>query len=331
MSQSEHPDRLSRDVTVDDVRQLMGASTPHFALQLRNRIRTLIRGLPPQDPARLLGEQEIARLERLGFSGETRGEPEQQGQRTLALLDLAARPDGVAGAMRHGYLDLIGGDDAPAPTGPAQRLMLTTALPAIYERWWRPALGRAVKGVLGPSMAEEHRIARLLLALSPGDGVLDVACGPGNFTREFGRTVGDTGLAVGIDASQTMLARAIGDTPEPFNNVAYVRGDAVALPFRDASFDGVCCFAALHLFDAPPAALDAMERVLAPGGRVAILTSARAPLTPAPVGALVGAATGLRVFGRDEITEALEERGFEDVRRSISGLAQFVGARAGGA
>ena len=63
--------------TEQDVRQLMGASTPHFALQLRNRIRTLIRGLPPEDPARLLGEQEIARLERLGFEGELRGEPAQ--------------------------------------------------------------------------------------------------------------------------------------------------------------------------------------------------------------------------------------------------------------
>jgi len=110
-------------------------------------------------------------------------------------------------------------------------------------------------------------------------------------------------------------------------NVAYIRGDAIRLPFRDDAFDAVCCFAALHLFDEPLAALDAMARVLAPGGRVAILTSARAPLTPAPVGALVGAATGLRVFGRDEITRALAERGFVDVRRRISGLAQFVGAR----
>ena len=47
-------------VTVEDVRQLMGASTPHFALQLRNRIRKLIRGLPADDPARVLGEREIA-------------------------------------------------------------------------------------------------------------------------------------------------------------------------------------------------------------------------------------------------------------------------------
>jgi SAM-dependent methyltransferase len=106
-----------------------------------------------------------------------------------------------------------------------------------------------------------------------------------------------------------------------------VRGDAIRLPFRDGAFDAVCCFAALHLFDEPLTALDAMARVLAPGGRLALLTSARAPLTPAPVGTLVGVATGLRVFGREEITRALEERGFEDVRRRVSGLAQFVGGR----
>ena len=42
MTQAEHPDRLGRPVTVDDVRQLMGASTPHFALQIRNRIAKLV-------------------------------------------------------------------------------------------------------------------------------------------------------------------------------------------------------------------------------------------------------------------------------------------------
>jgi hypothetical protein len=86
MAQAEQPERLQRKVTVDDVRQLMGASTPHFALQLRNRIRTLIAGLPEDDPARRLGEYEIARLERLGFTGETRGEGFQDGQRPLPSL-----------------------------------------------------------------------------------------------------------------------------------------------------------------------------------------------------------------------------------------------------
>jgi len=88
MAEAEKPDRLDprHRVTVDDVRQLMGASTPHFALQLRNRIRKLIAGLPPEDPARRLGEQEIARLERLGVTGEIRGEGFQDGQRPLPSL-----------------------------------------------------------------------------------------------------------------------------------------------------------------------------------------------------------------------------------------------------
>ena len=76
MAQAEQPERLSREVTVDDVRQLMGSSTPHFALQIRNRMERLIAGLPADDPARRLGEHEVARLERLAFSGEIRGEGE---------------------------------------------------------------------------------------------------------------------------------------------------------------------------------------------------------------------------------------------------------------
>jgi hypothetical protein len=81
MSEAEHPDRRKpgRDVTVDDVRQLMGASTPHFALQLRERIRALIRDLPPDHPARTEGEREIARLDRLAFAGEVRGHQAEPG------------------------------------------------------------------------------------------------------------------------------------------------------------------------------------------------------------------------------------------------------------
>ncbi len=75
-----------RQITVEDVRQLMGASTPHFALQLRNRIAALIRDLPADHPARVEGEREIARLERLGFTGETRGEPGQPGEVPLPSL-----------------------------------------------------------------------------------------------------------------------------------------------------------------------------------------------------------------------------------------------------
>jgi hypothetical protein len=92
LSQQEHP-----KVTVEDVRRLMGASTPHFALQLRDRIAQLISPLPAGHPARVEGEREIARLERLGFSGETRGEPGDPGERPLPplpSLDPSALPSG---------------------------------------------------------------------------------------------------------------------------------------------------------------------------------------------------------------------------------------------
>jgi hypothetical protein len=92
MSQAENP-RLShkartREVAVEDVRQLIGASTPHFALQLRNRIANLIADLPAAHPARLEGEREIARLQRLGYEGETRGETAAEGERPLPSLSL---------------------------------------------------------------------------------------------------------------------------------------------------------------------------------------------------------------------------------------------------
>jgi len=199
-------------------------------------------------------------------------------------------------------------------------------VPAIYERWWRPALGRAVKGLLGPRMADEHRIARLLLGLVPGDGVLDVACGPGNFTREFARIVGEDGLALGVDTSPTMLARAVADTDE--RAAAFIRADAADLPFRDQSFDAASCFAALHLFADPHAALDEMTRVLTPGGRIALFTSCNTHSAPArAVAALASTSSGMRLFERDELTEALRERGFVDVRRRVTGMTQFVGGR----
>jgi hypothetical protein len=99
MAEAEQPERLHRQVSVDDVRQLMGSSTPHFALQLRNRIQRLIAGLSPEDPARRLGEQEIARLDALAFTGEVRGEGFQDGQRPLPSLSDTERPRYVEGPM----------------------------------------------------------------------------------------------------------------------------------------------------------------------------------------------------------------------------------------
>jgi hypothetical protein len=74
VSEAEQPDRLVRPATVEDIRALAGPSTPHFALQVRNRIRRLIEGLPEDDPVRREGEIQIARLEELAqHSGDPRG------------------------------------------------------------------------------------------------------------------------------------------------------------------------------------------------------------------------------------------------------------------
>src|SRR5258708_1057383 len=133
---------------------------------------------------------------------EQRG-PARELARGIMSPSEGERGEGLGGDAP--YLDLISGE-LPS-TGAAQDLMRSGLVPRIYERYWRPALGRLAKGVTGPGMAEEIRIARLLLGLGEGDVVLDVACGPGNFTREFARAVGPDGLAVGIDGSRTMLER----------------------------------------------------------------------------------------------------------------------------
>ena len=92
MSGAERPDRLSPDhrVTVDDVRELIGPATPHFALQLRDRLARLISGLPPDDPARIEGERGIARLERIAREGQDEGHV-QEHEQPLPSLRLGSR------------------------------------------------------------------------------------------------------------------------------------------------------------------------------------------------------------------------------------------------
>jgi len=76
MSEAEKASRIdpSHEVSAEDIRALAGPVTPHFALQVRNRIRRLIDPLPADHAARVEGEQQILRLERLAeHSGDPRG------------------------------------------------------------------------------------------------------------------------------------------------------------------------------------------------------------------------------------------------------------------
>jgi SAM-dependent methyltransferase len=242
--------------------------------------------------------------------------------RVLGLLDHAPdEPD-----VRRGVLDLLGEVPEPHDTV-AQRFMRSVALPRVYEQVWRPVLfGLAKGGPLGPSTAEEYALAREWLGLTGGAAtVLDVACGPGNVTRALAGGVSEDGLVVGVDASATMLGRAVTDTRA--GNVAYVRCDAVGLPFRTGVFDAVCCYGALYLFEDPWAALAGMARVLRPGGRLVVLTtrSPRLPLVREGMTTL-GGAVGIRMFTQAQLAKALTEGGFIAVRHRSYGLMQFAGA-----
>lgn len=76
MSEAESSERLAagREPTIADIRALAGPATPHFALQIRNRIERLIERLPADSPARAEGEHQIARLSELAQNtGEPRG------------------------------------------------------------------------------------------------------------------------------------------------------------------------------------------------------------------------------------------------------------------
>ncbi|QRP50676.1 methyltransferase domain-containing protein [Amycolatopsis sp. FDAARGOS 1241] len=205
--------------------------------------------------------------------------------------------------------------------------MRTTLLPQVYEHYWRPAFGRLFKGPFGPSMADEIRLAVELLALRPGQLALDVACGTGRFTRAFGQAVGAEGLAIGLDGAPAMLTRAVAETPVAAG-VAYLRADAVEPPFPPSTVDAVCCFAALHMFAEPERALDSFARILRPGGRVVLLTSARRDWQPARiVDTAGGILSGQRMFDRGEIAAALRARGFVVITERFSGVTQIVAGK----
>jgi SAM-dependent methyltransferase len=129
---------------------------------------------------------------------------------------------------------------------------------------------------------------------------------------------------LGADATRTMLAEGV----RAGGGVRYVRGDAADLPFRDGSFDAVCCFAALYFIEDPMRAIAELARVLAPGGRVALLASVvRGPLPAGVADVVVRGLSGVRMFGPDDLTDALREHGLADVRRRVSGFAQYAAAR----
>ena len=107
------------------------------------------------------------------------------------------------------------------------------------------------------------------LNIPPGGIALDVGCGPGSVTASLGRAAGPDVLALGVDISEPMLARAVRAEAGP--QIGFLRADAQRLPLRDETVDAVVSIAVLQLVPDPAAALAEMARVLRPGGRLAVM------------------------------------------------------------
>ncbi|OBA57563.1 SAM-dependent methyltransferase [Mycobacterium sp. 1100029.7] len=222
--------------------------------------------------------------------------------------------------LRHGFLDVLGAaTSAPVPTV-AQRAMNSPLVATVYERLWRPSAFYVASGL---THRAEQRRAASALRLAGAQRLLDVACGPGNFTAPLAAELPADGLAVGFDISEPMLTRAVADNSGP--HTCYVRGDARMLPFDDETFDAVCCFGALYLMPEPFRVARDMVRVLKPGGRIAILTSYAPDVAPLQqIMAATARTIGLRTFGRHEFVDLFASAGLVDIEQQTQRAVQFV-------
>lgn len=246
--------------------------------------------------------------------------------RAAPLLRLPAAPEPAPGgaglrdpatgrvlALRDGVLDLLG--DAFAPTL-TQRALDTRATAWLYDA----VRDRGTRWIGMPDFDDEVEAVARRLSLAPGDTVLDVACGHGNFTVELARRVGPEGLVIGLDISAAMLARAAARVRRTgLANVLLVRGDALALPLADAAFAAVNCAGGLHQMPDLDRALAEMARVAAPGARLAASTFAQSGAEPRGWRGWAARRLALHFVPERRLAHALEGAGLHDVRTEMAG------------
>lgn len=223
------------------------------------------------------------------------------------LVDPPQSPD-----VSRGYMDLLGGRPADASdqnTGAIQALWASRLGSLFYDNMQTVAR-RVMTAWQEPTE---------WLNLPVGGTALDVGSGPGNVTAALGRAVGPGGLALGVDISEPMLARAVAAEAGP--NVGFLRADAQRLPFRDDSVDAVVSIAMLQLIPDPPVALAEMVRVLRPGRRMAVMVPTAGPAA-AVFRYLPNA--GAHAFGDDELGDEFERLGLAGVRTKSIGTIQWV-------
>ena len=173
------------------------------------------------------------------------------------------------------------------------------------------------------SVSAEHERAAAALHLEGGQRVLDVACGPGDLTSFFASRLTGDGFVIGVDDSVQMMRRAARENSH--DRVVYMRADPLSLPFDDGAFDAVCSFGALHLIPEPMGVLREMVRVLAPLGRIAVLTSYGRESSVARKALALGATIcGVQVFDRTTVPAFFAAAGLIDIDQQLHGVSQFV-------
>ncbi len=127
-------------------------------------------------------------------------------------------------------------------------------------------------------------------AVGPGDIVLEIGCGAGEFLPRLLAVVGATGQVLALDHSPGLCAQAEAAlSGHPARARLRVdQGDMRRLPYPDASVDVVLCRSVLqYAEDGLPAVAEEIARVLRPGGRMAafeVLPGDGTPLLPVPRG-----------------------------------------------
>lgn len=142
-------------------------------------------------------------------------------------------------------------------TGPSNSLQ---DLPAAYQSWRTSRLGQITDRL-------ERQLVFALAGSFQNRRILDVGCGDAALLADLARR---GAIVTGLDENPAMLAAARARLEQEDLTVTLVKGNALNLPFADASFDIVMGITVLCFVEDDERAIDEMTRVLRPGGRVVI-------------------------------------------------------------